>query len=219
MTTEPFSRRAHGWLVLARASNLPTVWSNCLAGWWLGGAWPLGEGWIRLAALLVGESALYTAGMFLNDVFDRDFDTRFRPERPIVAGRVSRRAALIAAVTLLAGGTALLAWLGWATLLLAVALDALIVLYDWLHKRSSVGLALMAGCRFLLYPLASSASFQPTGAVAWGEGGLLAAYVFGLSCLARGEHLPGRVPPRWPWLFIWLPTVCNAFLTGRLHLA
>ena len=24
-------------LILGRVSNLPTVWSNCLAGWWLGG--------------------------------------------------------------------------------------------------------------------------------------------------------------------------------------
>ncbi len=219
MTAEPFSRRVHGWLVLARASNLPTVWSNCLAGWWLGGGAPIGEAWGRLAALLLGASALYTAGMFLNDVFDQEFDARYRPVRPIVAGLVSRRAALTAAVALLAGGTALLGSLGWKTLLLAVALDGLIVLYDWLHKRTAAGLALMAGCRFLMYPLASSASFQPAGGIAWVEGLLLAAYVFGLSCLARGEHLPGRRPPRWPWLLIALPVVCNALLVAQLHAA
>lgn len=217
MNTVPFSRRLHGWLVLSRASNLPTVWSNCLAGWWLAGGSPIGEGWTRLAALLAGTSALYTAGMFLNDVFDVEFDARHRPARPIVKGLVNRRAALAAAVGMLLGGTVLLGLLGWKTLVLAVALDALIILYDWLHKRTSAGLALMAGCRFLLYPLASSASLQPAGALAWVEGLLLAAYIFGLSSLARGEHLPGRRRSRWPWLLIGLPVIGNALLAAHLH--
>lgn len=219
MSVGPFFRHIRPWLVLSRASNLPTVWSNCLAGWWLAGGGPVGETWGRLTALILGTSALYTAGMFLNDVFDREFDARHRPERPIVAGSVSRRAALTAAVALLVGGTVLLGSLGWMTFVLAVALDALIVLYDWLHKRTAAGLALMAGCRFLLYPLAASASLLPVGALAWTEGGLLAAYIFGLSCLARGEHIPGRRPPRWPWLLIALPVVCNAFLAAHHQIA
>ncbi len=219
MTAEPFSRRLHGWLVLSRASNLPTVWSNCLAGWWLGGSQSLGDAWGRLAALLVGASALYTAGMFLNDVFDREFDARHRPARPIVVGLVSQRAALSAAMILLAGGTTLLGCLGWRTLLLAATLTALIVVYDWLHKRTAAGLALMAGCRLLLYPLAATASFQPTVASAWWEGLLLASYIFGLSCFARGEHLPDRRPPLWPWLLIVLSVICNAFLAAHQHLA
>ncbi|MBE7210657.1 MAG: hypothetical protein INR65_06525 [Gluconacetobacter diazotrophicus] len=215
MIDVPFSRRAHGWLVLARASNLPTVWSNCLAGWWLGGGGFVAEAWPWLAALLVGASALYTAGMFLNDVCDQAFDARFRPARPIVAGLVSRRAALTAAVALLAAGTALLGWLGWKTLVLAMALDIFIVAYDTLHKRTAAGLGLMAGCRLLLYPLAASPLVL--SAAAWIEGALLASYVFGLSCLARGEHLPGRRPPRWPWWFIVLPVVGNAALTAHVH--
>ncbi len=216
MTNELFFRRAHGWLVLARASNLPTVWSNCLAGWWLGGGGFVREAWPWLTALLGGASALYTAGMFLNDVCDQGFDARFRPTRPIVAGLVSRRAALIAAVALLAVGTALLGWLSWKTLVLATTLDVFIVAYDLLHKRTAAGLGLMAGCRWLLYPLAASPLVL--GTAAWIEGALLASYVFGLSCLARGEHLPGRRPPRWPWLFIVGPVVVNAALTAQVHL-
>ena len=50
-------------LVLGRASNLPTVWSNCFAGWLLGG----GGSWIKLAVLTVGGSLAYIGGMFLND--------------------------------------------------------------------------------------------------------------------------------------------------------
>ena len=54
------SEKLNAWLVLGRVSNLPTVWSNCLAGCWLGG-------WNRPGPvlLLFGGTLLYTAGMFL----------------------------------------------------------------------------------------------------------------------------------------------------------
>src|SRR5476649_1795380 len=72
-------------LVLGRVSNLPTVWSNCLAGWWLGG----GGNYRKLPLLLLGLSALYIGGMYLNDAFDEDFDRQRRPERPIPSGKIS----------------------------------------------------------------------------------------------------------------------------------
>src|SRR5258707_12171009 len=74
-------------LVLGRVSNLPTVWSNCLAAWLLGG----GGAWSRFAVVCLGATLLYTGGMFLNDAVDEAFDRRFRPERPIVSGRISAR--------------------------------------------------------------------------------------------------------------------------------
>lgn len=216
MNAEAPSHPLHGWLVLSRGSNLPTVWSNCLAGAWLGGYLPGAERWDRLAGLLVGASALYTAGMFLNDVFDWQFDAQNRPTRPIPAGLVDRHAAARAGLGLLAGGVLSLGWLGWKPLVLAVALTGLIVLYDWLHERTLAGLALMGGCRFLLYPLASAASVAPVLPAAAGEGLLLASYVFGLSALTRGEHLPDCRPPRWPWLLVALPIVVNALLATRI---
>src|SRR5271169_3469961 len=72
-------------LVLGRVSNLPTVWSNCLAGWWLGGGGNLG----KLPLLFFGVSALYTGGMFLNDALDVEFDRQRRASRPIPSGRIS----------------------------------------------------------------------------------------------------------------------------------
>src|SRR5215469_15374724 len=73
-------------LVLGRVSNLPTVWSNCLAAWLLGGAGPRP----RFFCLTLGATLLYTAGMFLNDAFDAGFDRQYRPERPIPSGLISR---------------------------------------------------------------------------------------------------------------------------------
>src|SRR5712675_1271707 len=91
-------------LVLSRGSNLPTVWSNCLAGWWLTGG---GNYW-KLPFLILGVSALYTAGMFLNDAFDADFDRQRRPERPIPSGKISPGLVWRIGFTLLALGVLLL---------------------------------------------------------------------------------------------------------------
>jgi 4-hydroxybenzoate polyprenyltransferase len=73
-------------LKLGRASNLPTVWTNVLAGTLLsGGAW---HGW-RTAVVLAAMTLFYVGGMYLNDYFDRAIDTRERPERPIPAQEIS----------------------------------------------------------------------------------------------------------------------------------
>src|SRR6059058_5699428 len=73
-------------LDLGRVSNLPTVWSNCLAGWWLGG----GRHAEKLPFLFLGAALLYVGGMFLNDAFDAVFDRQYRPERPIPSGHITR---------------------------------------------------------------------------------------------------------------------------------
>ena len=73
-------------LRLSRISNLPTVWSNVLVGALLAGG-SLADR--RLPLLMLALSLFYTGGMFLNDAFDRDFDAKHRPERPIPAGEVT----------------------------------------------------------------------------------------------------------------------------------
>src|ERR1043166_7779563 len=72
-------------LVLGRISNLPTVWSNCLAGWWLGG----GGNIQKLPFLFGGATFLFIGGMYLNDAFDVEFDQLHRAERPIPSGAIS----------------------------------------------------------------------------------------------------------------------------------
>src|SRR5271166_5908281 len=80
-------RQLRALLVLGRVSNLPTVWSNCLAGWWLGG----GGSWWRLVSLSFSVTLLYLGGMFLNDAFDADFDRQNRRSRPIPSGAISEK--------------------------------------------------------------------------------------------------------------------------------
>src|ERR1035441_4725165 len=107
-------RRA--FVILGRVSNLPTVWSNCLAAWLLAGGGP----WLRFAILCLGSTLLYTGGVFLNDAFDVDFDGKYRPERPIPSGQISDRMVWILGCGFLGLGCLLLMSLGVAPAILAL---------------------------------------------------------------------------------------------------
>ena len=207
--------RTRAWLVLSRGSNLPTVWSNCLAGWWLGGGWVDGPraAW-RLAALLLGASLLYTAGMWLNDAYDSEWDARFRPERPIPAGVIPRRTVFRAGIVAVGLAWACLLPLGFAAAAWTLGLTACIEAYNRIHKRHAHASWLMAACRFFLYPLAAAVSAGGTVPLALVGGAVLAVYVAGITYLARGESLPGELPPRWPWLLLLVPLAGWAYVAG-----
>ncbi|MBM3871728.1 MAG: prenyltransferase, partial [Verrucomicrobia bacterium] len=131
-------------LVLGRISNLPSVWTNCLAGWLLAG----GGDWARFAWLCAGATLVYVGGMFLNDACDAAFDTQHRRERPIPAGAISRQAVWRWSALLLVAGTGSLGWLGREPAILALQLLACVVLYDVFHKQLDWSPVLMAACRF-----------------------------------------------------------------------
>src|SRR5260221_2068329 len=105
-------------LILGRVSNLPTVWSNCLAGWILGG----GVQVARLIVLCAGATFLYTGGMYLNDAFDAQFDLQHRPERPIPSGAIRAATVWKWGLSWLLLGLLSLSLLGKVTTLLAVLL-------------------------------------------------------------------------------------------------
>ena len=92
--------KARGWLVLSRLSNLPTIWTNVLAGAVLAGA----AVDARVAAAAAAVSLFYVGGMVLNDVCDAAHDRAHRSRRPIPAGVVTRSAAARGAVLLMLAG-------------------------------------------------------------------------------------------------------------------
>ncbi len=189
-------------LILGRVSNLPTIWSNCLTGWWLGG-----QGCPhKLPYLILGASLLYVAGMFLNDAFDATFDRQYRKERPIPSGAISRRAVWVIGFVLLSIGAALLFLVAARTGIFGLALGACIVLYDAVHKHVSFAPVLMAACRFLLYLVAASSGFNSVPGIAIWCALALASYIIGLSYLARRESMPGPLQ-NWPILFLAFPIV------------
>jgi 4-hydroxybenzoate polyprenyltransferase len=99
----------HDWAAMARLPNVPTVWSNVVTAWVLGGGgFEDADRRQMLFLTLVAGSLAYVGGTLLNDAGDVDFDRRFRPERPIPAGRLGRiRVAVTALVCLLAGAVIL----------------------------------------------------------------------------------------------------------------
>lgn len=166
-------------IVLGRVSNLPTVWSNCLAGWLLTGT-PVTP---SLALLLGSASCLYTGGMFLNDAHDAGFDRVHRPERPIPRGLISTRAVYSLALLFLAAGILLLMSLGPDCIGVGLLLVGCILAYTWLHKGWTGALLLMAGARVLLYWLAATAATESPNV--WLPSAGLGAYVLGISAAAR----------------------------------
>lgn len=194
-------------LVLGRISNLPTVWSNCLAAWLLNG----GGNWVAFLLLCAGATLLYVGGMYLNDAFDTEFDREFRRERPIPAGQICARDVWWFGGLLLFLGWVLLFLVGNGVGLLALVLVAAIIVYNAVHKQTEAAPFLMAACRFLLYLVAGAATLGDlNGLVIW-HGLALGAYILGLSFLARGESGAGKVSFG-PLLLVFAPLVANVWL-------
>lgn len=198
-------------LVLGRVSNLPTVWSNCLAGWLLGG----GGEWSRFAWLCVGATLVYVGGMFLNDAFDAGFDAQHRRERPVPSGAISRGAVWLWSTALLAVGTGMLVWLGREPAILAVQLLVCVVLYDAFHKSLDWSPVLMASCRFFLLLTAAATGVRGVDGLALWTAAVLGGYIIGLSYLARRESAPGLIR-YWPLLFLATP-LGLAFIVNDGH--
>ncbi|HEV2694256.1 MAG TPA: UbiA family prenyltransferase [Verrucomicrobiae bacterium] len=207
-------------LVLGRMSNLPTVWSNCLAGWWLGGG---GNYW-KLPFLLLGMSVLYTGGMFLNDAFDEEFDRQRRAERPIPSGKISAPEVWRLGFGQLGAGIFLLLFCGKVAAVCAVLLALTILLYDFTHKFFTASPWIMGACRFWVYVIAGSIGPAGLNGAPVFCGLALAFYIVGLSYVARRESFRGPVP-HWPLVLLAAPIVLawmmnvGAYRTAALWIA
>ncbi len=200
------------WLRLGRVSNLPTVWTNGLAGWALSGG-ALSPFW--LLVLLVSLSLFYVAGMFLNDAFDAEIDARERANRPIPMGEVSRGTVFAAGFGMLALGALLGFALGTQAGLAGLGLAAAVVLYDWLHKRTVLSPVIMGVCRMLTYVMAAYAAGGTTVALWLGALGLF-CHVVGLTYAAKQEAY-NRIEAAWPLAVLAIPVVIAAlFLNGYI---
>lgn len=209
-----FVRQLRALIILGRVSNLPTVWSNCLAGWWLGGH----KNTANLPLLFVGLTALYFGGMFLNDAFDADFDRQHRPQRPIPTGAVSLTAVWSWGLAWLGLGAVSLIVIGKTTGVLAIVLLLCIIVYDAMHKVVTASPWLMGACRFWIYLIAgSAASGTINGRVIW-CGLAVALYVSGLGHLARLEN-SRRPIPRWPLVLLAAPVVLAILMNAGEHRA
>lgn len=203
-------------LKLGRVSNLPTVWTNTLAGAVLAGATGFG---VEFAVMLLAFSFFYTGGMFLNDAFDAGIDAKERPERPIPSGEISLKEVFGWGIGMMVAGIALLAWVGlvmpprtglWpAAGGLALALT--VTYYNWNHKGNVLSPVVMGLCRVLVYVGAGWCyTTQPASAL-WEGAALLLCYLIGLTYVAKQENL-AEVSNLWPLLFLAAPALYGAWL-------
>lgn len=205
-------------LNLGRISNLPTVWTNVMVGAILSGA---GFADARVPLLAATLSLFYVAGMFLNDAFDREFDARVRPDRPIPSGQASVQEVFGFGFGMLAAGILIVAWIGLRmapgkgsmAILPALGLAGAIVLYDVWHKSNPISPLIMGVCRMLVYVCAAMAiAGQIVGTVLIAASVLL-CYLIGLTYAAKQEHL-ARIGSLWPLAFLGVPVIYGAGLAS-----
>jgi UbiA prenyltransferase family protein len=200
-------------LLLGRTSNLPTVWSNLLAGAVLSAAL---FGPVQLAVLFVCGSAFYEGGMFLNDAFDAPLDARERPARPIPSGQVTRGSVFALGFGLLGVGLLLLAIAAFSHLtqpsfratLAGLATCAAVLVYNRWHKGYAWSPIVMGACRAGLYATAAFAVSGKLGSNVMVGAAALWLYIVGLTHIARFET--GNVVDRtWVAAFVLSPLLVS----------
>ena len=198
-------------LDLCRISNLPTVWSNVLAGALIARPLEGSSDSVRVVVAGVAGSLFYSGGMLLNDAFDAEIDARERPERPIPSGRIAKGTVFALGYAMLGLALVILVTLAFATtatggmkLVAAGMLTALgVLVYDRWHKGIAWSPVVMGFCRACLYAIGAFAVSPKMGA-ALGPAALLLGYVVGLTHVARFENA-SAVGRGWPMLLLFLP--------------
>jgi len=203
-------------LTLGRISNLPTVWTNCLAAWTVNAfASPIVRempnpiedlsllAWGQLGWLLIGASLLYVAGCTLNDAFDQGFDKQYNPQRPIPSGEMKPMAVWLAGFAELIAGSLILLEFAEVSKIWLVALTVAILAYEAVHKKWSGGVWIMGSCRFFLWLAAASAANASLAPLTISWAGIIAFYVVGISLFARGEATGGSGENRLPILLLF----------------
>jgi 4-hydroxybenzoate polyprenyltransferase len=198
--------RPRAYLLLARVSNLPTVWTNVIAGAALAGAAMDMDARLAVGVALA-VSCWYSAGMWMNDACDASIDAVQRSDRPIPNGDVTRREVWIGTGILTAAGIAIMlavgasraVW-GWVALLIAA-----IAYYNVRHKADPFGPAAMGLCRGLIYIIAASALGHAGALPVWIGALVLIIYVLSLTWV--GKTLGPRAGSVMPWLIAGISLV------------
>jgi 4-hydroxybenzoate polyprenyltransferase len=183
------------YLDLCRVSNLPTVWTNVLAAFVLSAA-PFS--WSVFLIITLSMSLFYSGGMSLNDICDIAPDRVKKPLRPLPSGRISIGKSALFTSTLFLAAVGLLGIAPFPGAVFAgLLLLAVIALYDLVHKAHPFSVALMAGCRFLVFVVTSFALTGHIVPVVMAAGLIQFGYLLLICIIARYENTM-RIPFKFP---------------------
>jgi 4-hydroxybenzoate polyprenyltransferase len=195
------------YLQIIRFPNLFTAAADILAGYFVMRSASIASS--DLFLLILSSICIYGAGCVLNDLCDKEIDSRQRPFRPVPSGRISTREALALLVMLFGIGLFCAAQVGWVPLLIAAALCFLVVIYDIVAKNFDFyGPLTMAGCRSFNLLLGMSSGLS------WGKATVFfplitLVYVFSLTALSRFEVSGGIGSRKWEVLAGWCAVIMS----------
>ena len=184
------------YLQLTRPANVITAIADIWAGFAIAGAWDyMATNWIygdqqfwwNLLWLSLSTIGLYAGGVAFNDVADAELDAIERPERPIPSGRASKKAAFWMSSLLLVFGIVCAFQVNQVAGILAIAVAACAVLYDYWGKHQRIfGPINMGLCRSGNLLLGVSVAPEVLEMI-WPIGILPLIYVAAITMISRGE--------------------------------
>jgi 4-hydroxybenzoate polyprenyltransferase len=189
-------RGIFSYLQLTRPSNVITAIADIWAGFAIAGAWDYmatdyvyGEGdfWWYLLWLSLSTIGLYAGGVAFNDVADAELDAIERPERPIPSGKVSKTSAFWMSSILLLLGILCAFQVNIIAGIIAIAVAACAVLYDyWGKHQHFFGPVNMGLCRSGNLLLGVSVAPEVLEKV-WPVALIPLIYVAAITMISRGE--------------------------------
>jgi geranylgeranylglycerol-phosphate geranylgeranyltransferase len=117
------------------------------------------ESWWKVLLACVSASFISAGGNSINDVYDLDIDRINKPYRPLVEGRISPSSALLFSIVLFCSGVFLSFWIRLVSVLVAVVVALLLIVYSTALKKrllwGNLTVALVSGCAFIYGGLAT----------------------------------------------------------------
>lgn len=174
---------------LVRLPNVFTAAADSLAGWLIvGGSLHQPKTWLPLS---LASMALYASGMAMNDVCDLEVDRIERPNRPLPAGLVHHRFAVVLIIVLLALAVVLASLAGrWAGLTAAL-LGVVITSYNFGVKHTPFGPWNMGACRGLNVAMGMVAVTPNFVSWTWCVPIAIMVFVAGVTYISRLEMTDG----------------------------
>ncbi|MBI5453765.1 MAG: UbiA family prenyltransferase [Deltaproteobacteria bacterium] len=152
----------YGYLRLLRVPRAFTAMADAVAGCLIASSSSV-DG-TALLFLVLSSAAIYSGGCVLNDICDRNEDATERPERPIPSGAVSANGAVTLMLALLSIGLYLAFLAGAGSLVVALLIVALVLVYNFLSRANAVlgplSMGIMRALNLVLGMTAGAVSFD-----------------------------------------------------------